>query len=179
MSEWSANNQDRANQVWGRLAGCFGESLIRKFGEEPPSEWIGAISRLNDYQLQQGIRRVVYSGKAAAPSLPEFVKLCRTVGQADDVPDDPQATKPQMLEYTGGNFDKWDIAGNRHLFAYVLRKLDKKRCFDERETKILVRFKNLWADQMRLSAGDETVPVEEQVEVWEECIKRAETEMLS
>lgn len=174
MSEWSANNQDRANQVWGRLAGCFGESLIRKFGEEPPDEWIGAISRLNEYQLQQGMRRVVFSGKGGAPSLPEFMKLCRTVGHADDIPDEPPSTTLR-LEHDD-SLDNWAVAGNQHLLAHVLRSLAKKRCFNEHETRILVRFKNLWADQMRLSADESGVTPEEQREVWRECLQRAEAE---
>jgi hypothetical protein len=122
------------------------------------------------------MRRIVFSGKSAAPSLPEFIKLCRTIGSAEDVPDDPPPALLK-LEHDDG-FDNWAVAGNRHLLAYVLRNLSKKRCFDERETRILVRLKNLWVDQMRLSMNGECVPVEEQVEVWEECIKRAESEMV-
>lgn len=138
---------------------------------------MGAIAHLNDYQLQKGMRRVVFSGKATALSLPEFVKLCRTVGHSDEVPDVSPPTAQQALTHEDQEFDNWAMEANQHFLAYVLRKLSEKRCFNPDETRILVRFKNLWADQMRLSATTEGVPIEEQKDVWSECIRRAEEEI--
>lgn len=124
------------------------------------------------------MRRVVFSGKATAPSLPEFVKLCRTVGHTDDVPDQlPPPPAQPAIAHEQQEFDNWAMAANQHLLAYILRKLHEKRTFNPQETRILVRFKNLWADQMRLSATDDGVPIEEQQEVWAECIRRAEAEI--
>lgn len=75
------------------------------------------------------------------------------------------------------DFDKWGIEANQHLLALVLRNLGEKRTFDELQTRILVRYKNLWAEQMRLDDTGEGVPISEQREVWTECMRRAEEEI--
>lgn len=177
MAEWSANNShQRANQVWDRLLGCFGDSLIRKFDETPPQEWIAAINSLNDYQLQQGMRRMLFSGKAHPPALPEFVKLCRTVGHLDDIPDQrPVANLPRIGHDDA--FDKWDIAANNRLLSYVLTQGTKHRYFDPPQTRILVALKNRWADLMRESVVDDDVPKADQEAAWIECIRMAEDEI--
>lgn len=79
--------------------------------------------------------------------------------------------------YVAPEADNWALAANRHLLAFILSSLREKRCFDPRETRILVRFKNLWAQQMRLDAAADGVPVSEQKEVWAECMRRAEAEI--
>lgn len=156
----------------------FGADTVeRKYGRTIPDEWHVVLGRLTDYQMQQGMRRLVYSGKAAVPSLPEFVKLARTVGHDDSIQDEPPA--PNMLRITQDEPDPWFLVGNRHLFAYILRKMGQKRTFNEAETRILVRYKNLWTEQMRLSADEEGVPEAEQQEVWKEIISRAEAEFSS
>lgn len=76
---------------------------------------------------------------------------------------------------TGTSFDNWGVAANSHLMAYVLRKMAVKRCFNARETLILVAYKNAWADDMR-DIGQE-VPVEKQKACWADCMQRAEAQM--
>lgn len=166
----------RAAQVWQRLLGCYGESLLRKFeSETPPLEWQGAIAQMNDYQLQQGMRRMLHSGKPHPPSLPEFVKLCRTVGHLDDVPD--RSSLPKLPALPGGDFDKWDIASNNRLLSYVLRAGTKHRYFDPEQTRILVALKNRWAELMQNSAVDDEVPAADQQSAWVECMRMAESEI--
>lgn len=74
-------------------------------------------------------------------------------------------------------FDDWDTAANHHLLAHILRNLSVKRCFSERETRILVRYKHQWAAQMRASVENGGVVVAEQQQVWAECMRRAEQEI--
>lgn len=168
---------DRAKQVWVRLLGLYGDSLLRKFGDEPPPEWAASIGELNDYQLARGMRRLKYSGKPHAPSLPEFLKLCRTIGHADDIPDEqPRQNLPQ-LAHDGLDFDKWDTAGNFRLLSYVLRCGTQHRYFDPPQTRVLVALKNRWADLMRDSAVDDDVPKEDQQATWDQCIRMAEEEI--
>lgn len=149
------------------------------------------------------MRRVVFSGKSAAPSLPEFVKLCRTVGQSDEIADEPPpSTLPALTHDEPAN--DWPAKANFHLRSYLNTQLaedsqrygrpasylamkDVARVNDKtldassqfvRNVGILVKYKNLWAEQMKLSENDEgEVPIEEQKEVWAECMKRAEAEI--
>jgi hypothetical protein len=182
MAEWSANNSaERTSQVWERMLGCFGDSLIRKFGEEPPPEWDSAIASLNDYQLRQGMRRLMYSGKGHAPTLPEFVKLCRTVGHTDDVPDAPSA--PALPALTNESaWDRWALAGNRRLLGYVTRKIPPSpRCYGHRDSPefraaigTLAAMKNRWVELMQESATAAGVPPDDQNQSWRECMRQAE-----
>lgn len=77
----------------------------------------------------------------------------------------------------GTNFDRWDIAGNSHFLAYVLRKMSVKRCFNADETRILVRYKNAWAQEMREVSVNGSVAVEVQKAQWKDFIGGAEAEM--
>lgn len=84
------DTSSRCSDLWQRLIGLFGADAVRrKFGDSPPPEWVSVIASLDDFQLQRGMRRLVYSGKAHVPTLPEFVKLCRTVGIEDEGPSEP------------------------------------------------------------------------------------------
>lgn len=162
--------------MWARLLGLFGDSLLRKFGDVPPPEWGASIGELNDYQLARGMRRLKYSGKPHAPSLPEFLKLCRTIGHSDDVPD--ETPRPAFSQIgCDQSQDKWDVAANFRLLSYVLGKGKDRRYFDAPQTRVLVALKNRWADLMRSSAVNDEVPLEDQQAAWAECIRMAEEEV--
>ncbi len=61
--------QSRADELWQRFVGLFGgESVKRKFGDDPPDEWVGVLAQLSDYQLERGMRRLLRSGKSTPPS---------------------------------------------------------------------------------------------------------------
>lgn len=109
------------------------------------------------------------------------------------------------MEHTddGWRGDEWGAAANRHLLKHIRTRqaanaqrygrgpsygamTDLARMADKtldaspefvRNVNTLVKFKNLWADQMRLSATKDGVPSSEQQEVWTECMKRAEAEI--
>jgi len=135
---------------------------------------------LNDYQLAQGMRRLVYSGKPHPPTLPEFMKLCRTVGHADDVPDQrSRLPTSRTLAGPDDQFDGWDIAANFRLLGYVLRKGVDRKYIDPRQTQVLVAFKHRWADLMRNSGSREDVPLADQDAAWIEGMRMLEAEMAS
>lgn len=116
-----------------------------------------------------------------------------------------RAAAPIMPPDDGWRGDDWLAAANQHLLKYIRSQLaadskrygrgpsyeamrDPARLADKvldassehtRNVSTLVRFKNLWADQMRLSATKDGVPIAEQQEVWRECMKRAEAEIAS
>ena len=165
--------QSRTADIWTRFVGMFGgEAVARKFGDAPPAEWVGMVGQLNDYQLERGMRRLVYSGRANVPSLPEFLKLCRTIGNDEEFGETPALPPPQDDGYRG---DQWDIAANTHLLAYVVRQIaegDKR--YGLEDVARLVDAKRLWSADMRDLARNGEVPVSMQREVWADYIKRAE-----
>lgn len=183
-AEWSVNNSaERANQVWERLLGCFGDSLIRKFDETPPPEWVSGIGSLNDHQLAKGMRRLVLSGKTHPPTLPEFLKLCRTIGYTDDVQDTPALPPHPALE--GPQMGPWEMLGNRRLMKHITTKIpDSSHRYGDppipsnpvfaANVNTLVAFKNRWVELMLVSATDEGVPIGEQEDCWNGCMKQAE-----
>lgn len=182
---------DRTAEIWRRLVGLFGgDSVRRKYGDTPPDEWAAMIPRMSDYDLERGLRRLVHSGRGHVPSLPEFVRLCKAVGQHDDMPDAPRALAlPPPVEAD----DVWLIAANRHLLGYVLNHTARRtRRFAPdwscgtpihpgpkaiARTAILVRWARQWADQMRAAATPQGVDVADQKDVWANCMRRAESEI--
>lgn len=158
--------------------GCFGEGLLRKFGATPPEEWRGAIVSLSDYQLQRGMRRVLYSGKTTAPTLPEFLKLCRTIGHDDNIPDDPPVATVAQLTHDGWQGDAWDIAANRHMLKHVItRTVERRAPYRVSGIDALLAAKKLWAKDMRDLSTNGEIPVEIQRKIWADYIEGAERQI--
>lgn len=173
--------QSRADEVWRRFVGMFGgDSVERKYGRTPPPEWTAMLSKLKDFEIDRGVRRLAYSGRDALPSLPAFTKLCRAV--QDDAID--EGSRPLALSGPDNRqFDRWDIAGNYRLLAYILRAGVERRYYDAKATEILVGYKQAWTTDMREgSANSETGEVvhyvlESQQKQWDECMRRAEEQI--
>lgn len=169
--------------------GYYGDSLIRRFDEEPPQEWIDAIASLNDFQVQRGMRRLL-AAKGGVPSLPEFMRQCRGIGdefdQADPKPAPPLAKAPETA------YDGWDVSGNVRLLKHVTQV----SCGGHRPwgppwteqhaecTRIAVRYKHAWAQDMRESftldqATGELIPPTREIQDanWLECMRRAEADI--
>jgi hypothetical protein len=114
----------RANEIWKRFAGMFGaDALERKFGKTPPPEWQAMLTRLKDYEIDRGVRRLAYSGKPGVPSLPEFTRLCRMLAD-DSVDEGPQRIAlPSPDTFRG---DVWDTAANTRLLKHITTALAAK-----------------------------------------------------
>jgi hypothetical protein len=192
MGEWSAINQaDRAKAVWDRLLGLFGDALLRKFGAEPPQEWETGVGYLTDAQIERGFRRFVFGWKGGPPSLPDFMRMCRAVGD-DTIEEGPQPRFIALPSADDGRFDGWDLTANNRFFRYVVHRLTKTprawgapgsgRQADA--TKIAVGYKNAWAQDMREADQVDTasgevirVPRETQDRAWTDVMKRAEADI--
>lgn len=173
--------QSAATEVWRRFAGMFGaDALERKFGREIPAEWQAMCGRLNDYQIQRGIRQLAYSGKAHVPSLPEFVKLCRDAEHdARPAAVHPALTSGQSQE------DPWGWLANRRLLKHITTVIpENPRRYGQRDTpefvravNIVVAFKNRWADLMRAAATADGVLIADQEAAWNAGMRMAEQEI--
>src|SRR5580765_4950469 len=163
----------RANEIWRRFAGMFGaDALERKFGKTPPPEWQVMLTRLKDYEIDRGVRRLAYSGKPGVPSLPEFTRLCRMLAD-DSVDEGPQRLAlPPPSAFAG---DQWDTSSNLRLLKHITTTLAAKSDalgvvptmqYEYRDgkrvalksvpsaqqvkcTEILVGYKKAWAQDMR------------------------------
>lgn len=183
--------------------GYFGDSLLRKFDATPPPEWVEAIDDLNDFQIRRGFRRLRFGWKGGVPNLPDFVRLCRAIG--DDAPDEgPRELVSLPAPTSTQQFDGWDISGNFRFLKYVTNRLTSNpRAWggpppgepwfrngnptsgaQAESTRIAVRYKNAWAQDMRegylVNPGTgEIVPpgLEEQAQTFAECMKRAEADI--
>ena len=199
------NSSSRASEVWRCFTGMFGgDALERKYGKTIPPEWPAMLARLKDYEVDRGVRRLAYSGKAHVPALPEFVKLCRMVG-GDEVDEGPKPLALPAPDDLQG--DEWDVQGNTHLLGHILRRTrENPRCYgpikpfffkvhpDKRmenpaseqqavSTQILLRYKRAWSTDMREWGVDETTgeilkpTPEQQKAAWDECMSMAEAEI--
>lgn len=204
MDQWSQNKTDVAKAIWGRLLGCFGEALLRKFGAEPPQEWIAGLSVLTSAQHERGLRRLVFGWKGSPPSLPDFMRLCRAVG-TDDF-DEGEPTLPRLAAPDAWQGDNWGAAANRYLLGHIAKRMKEnpkfygegasyklmqapakdiadlgidKHYLDAKGAFVanvgkLVEAKNSWATDMRDLAVNGEVPPETQKAVWHDYINRAE-----
>jgi len=171
--------------------GFFGDGLLRKFGDEPPEEWIEAIDALNDFQLRRGFKRLTFSWKGGVPNLPDFVRYCRAIG--DDAPDEGPSHQVSVPQIEGPKFDGWDIGGNIRFWQYITHRLTESyrpwgAPWSEEHaecTRIAVRYKNAWAQDMRESETMDTntgeitrLTEQEQACQFAKCMARAEDDIL-
>lgn len=186
MNRTSADSS-RTAELWQRMGGLFGaDALERKFGREIPTEWRGIVERMPIPELERGMRRLVYSGKAHVPTLPEFVKLCKAVGDDGEFggPKGAAALPPPPQTVT----DAWGAQANFHLLAYVqTRHRDFRGGMQygghpapwlTARTQILVRWKNEWARLMRESDESDRESAA-QKSLWAACMSQAEDEIAS
>lgn len=173
--------------MWDRLLGCFGDALLRKFGAEPPPEWVAGLSMLSAAQHERGLRRVVFGWKGGPPSLPDFVRLCRSIG--DDIDEGPKPVALPAPDTFSG--DEWDVAANRYLRGHLTLRLyaDPHRYGRRASSRtmqdaspefvanvaLLVEAKRCWAVDMR-AIGREVDP-EVQKAHWHLHIDAAEREI--
>lgn len=195
----------RASEIWKRFAGMFGsDALERKFGPKPPPEWGAMLSRLKDFEIDRGVRRLAYSGKAHVPSLPEFTRLCRAIGD-DDFDEGPR--RPALPAPAEPECDPWDLEANQRLLKFITttlaanskalgpvlpcKRVEINGKFSHLEsqaselqawsTAVLVAYKKAWAQDMREWVNDETgeflPPMAERDRTWNEVIARAMAEI--
>jgi hypothetical protein len=161
----------KVEALWKRMAEMFGaEALARKYGDTPPDTWITAVERLNQFELERGMRRLVYGGKTYVPTLPEFLRMCREIGgeQWNDV-DNPRVPAARHLEHKPQ--PRWDREGCEHLLAYLTRRDPSRNRLD---VQPLVNAKNAWAEDMRDAEMSGSLPKDNGKEWWFACMAHAE-----
>lgn len=197
----SHHEPSRASEIWKHFAGMFGADAVeRKFGRTPPPEWEVMLRRLKDYEIDRGVKRLAYSGKAHVPTLPEFARMCREIGgEYDEGP--KRIALPPPSTFSG---DAYETAANQRLLKFITTLLakdskalgqvlprkrvsvnDKFSHFEPQAsqeqtetTGILVAYKKAWAQDMREWFDESTgeigrAPIEEQERTWNATMERA------
>ena len=114
MSEWSASNE--AARVWEIFSGMYGVRLTRDFGESVPDVWRQAISGLQRYEIERGLRRLTTQGSGSPPTLPQFMRACKEVG------DDNGSLRPAHTIITEQDLrDKYDRFADHLFFNFLMR----------------------------------------------------------
>ena len=165
--------------------------MLRKFGDAPPEEWSEAIDELNDFQIRRGFRRLTFGWKGGVPNLPDFVRLCRAIG--DDAPDEGPRQHVALPAPPAQQFDGWDLAANNRFRKYVTRRLTEyprawgapASARQADATRVAVSYKNAWAQDMREADSlDPTtgeivrVSEDDQSRTFAECMVRAEADIV-
>jgi len=193
MSAYPKNPRAVVAGIWRSLGGLFGaDAVARKFGEQPPDEWVFLIGDLPEFKITRGMRRLAHSGAKYVPTLPEFLRLCNTVG--DEPGDSPPALPaPQEIQKLG-----WLGAANRHLIAHIMKVCMTKptrygpvnpREYDahrnvkplnthplaQEATAWLVEARDAWvADMQDIQDAKGEVPVDVQKKIWRDWIDAVE-----
>lgn len=178
---------ERAADLWHTFAGMFGADAIeRRFGANPPGEWINAVGRLTQFEFERGLRALERSGMASVPSLPQFMRLCKQLGEDSD----RRQTRPPELPFDG---DRWTIIANQRLLKHIMTQASRGNHYcsvHDRSvpvprlehwqadaethalTQPLVDYKNAWAQDMR--EGPHPLSQQIQDDAWRSCMHRAE-----
>jgi hypothetical protein len=166
---------DRITSLWKRLAEMYGaKALETKFGATPPDTWRVAIDRLKDFELERGMRRLVYGGKAHIPSLPEFLRMAREVGGDDHAAADHRPA-PQSHQITQQPHPQWLEQANRRLLAYFAKKAARRVYFLTPESvQPFINAKNYWAQDMREATATGSMPVDNGKAWWNDYFAAAE-----
>ena len=67
-----------AEFVWQKLTEFYGDQWVKSAGDSPNKSWINAMNTLETSQIKRGLAEIVKQGKEWPPSLPAFMKLCRS-----------------------------------------------------------------------------------------------------
>lgn len=166
---------DRITSLWKRMGEMYGaKALETKFGLIPPDTWRIAIDRLKDFEIERGMRRMVYGGKPHIPSLPEFLRMCREVGGDDFVSAD-QRPIPRSHQLESSTMQRWEAEGGLHLLGYITRSINGKLfSTDPKVVEKLVEAKRYWAQDMRESEESGEIPADGGKAKWDEYIRGAE-----
>jgi hypothetical protein len=122
----------------------YGQRLFRDFGESVPDEWISAIANLKDFQIKRGFVMLGASGSGSVPTLPQFLKACRTTGDEDRSAIVPERTLP------GPDYDRAHCIGQLAMLSFVMRStLEGDGAATPESLDAMVKEKNRIVEQYR------------------------------
>lgn len=91
----------------------YGTRHTRDYGESVPDIWRQSIAQLKAHEIQRGLRRLTSGGSASPPSLPQFMKACREIGDSEG------PANPGQLQIARPEVHYIDAHANKCIFAYL------------------------------------------------------------
>ena len=92
------STQPRTARFWKAMTEMIGPRWTETYGEAPSPLWTSAIERMSDAQLKTAIARVMRSGTAHPPTLPEiFAYATKPAATADTSLPAPRCTPAEIL----------------------------------------------------------------------------------
>jgi hypothetical protein len=132
----------------------YGQRFLRDFGDSPPEPWISACGALKDHEIKRGLARLANTGSGSSPTLPQFVKACRTVGE-DDGPKGPRGTRESLPPPQ--HQEQWHRWGQLALLKFLV----KYGPAPDHQLPAMIAAKNRLVASYRLIASEEDVTAQE------------------
>jgi len=150
--------------VWKNLSDAFGPRFLRDFGSTAPQIWQDAIRSLKDHEIARGFRRLALHGSASSPTLPQFVKACKTVGEMTDqrgnVLVEGESARPALPRLPNKQetdiYQQW---GQSSIAKFLVRS--NVRCLSDDELAGLCTVRDRLVAQFREIGTEEKVQPEE------------------
>ena len=150
MGEWSAP-RDKSVEIWTSLAEMYGSKFIANSGDVPPQMWKAAINGFKDFELQRGLRKLLFKGGATPPTLPQFVAACKYADE--DTPPEVQRPALPRPEYA----DPVYAHAQRCLLAYCwtnkVTAVQLEECIREKN-RLVVDFQQMMQEDPSLTGAD-------------------------
>lgn len=116
----------------------FGPRLVRDYGQSAPDTWRNVIGAMHSYELQRGLKNLLESGSGSVPTLPQFIKACRTPIESEQSP----APVSHRVER---KFDPIEAHANKCLIAYMWNK--RRHFWNDEQLHAVLAIKNKISDQ--------------------------------
>jgi hypothetical protein len=153
------------------------DALIRKYGDRPPEEWSRVVNAMRRPEFERGLRRLLHSGKAMIPTLPEFLRLAREVGGEND-PAQPLLLTPPLQPPP----DQLVVDSNRRLLDVIFRSAYRwgprrgdRAGRHEEDVAVLNRWRREWVRMMRDASPEDRE--ENAVSWWRNVMRQAWAEI--
>lgn len=114
MSEWSANKVDKVSETWTALTQMFGPRLVRDYGPSAPDAWRNVIGAMRPQELANGLKALLDGGSGSVPTLPQFIKACRSSNEAGGM--ERNHSPERRIER---KFEPIEAHANKCLFAFL------------------------------------------------------------
>ena len=109
--------------------------MAQMHGDKPSQMWIMAVSGFKDYEIERGLRKLLYKGSGTPPTLPQFVAACK-YSEEDEAEPTPMESRIRIAS----PYDEpvWSH-GQKCLLAFLWKS---SRKYNDTELQELIKIKN-------------------------------------
>jgi hypothetical protein len=120
----------------------YGNKFTAAYGESPSQMWTVTIAGFKDFEIERGLRKLLFKGSGTPPTLPQFVSACK-YSEEEDTPASTRLNAPRIAS----QYDEpiW-CHGQKCLFTYLWIS---SRKYTEDELQELIQIKNKLVNDFR------------------------------